>query len=50
MKARILWGKFIQHFEYVKNRCNRIHNRKNKNTDMERLGRQYCLLYFVYLI
>lgn len=42
--------KFIQQFEYVKNRYNRMHNHKKKNTDMESLGRQYCLLYFVYLI
>lgn len=34
---------------YLENTYNKIHNYINKNTDMERLGRQYCLLYFFYV-
>lgn len=56
MKARSIMEKTILQRnsydvsrEYLENRYNKIRNCKNKNTDMERLGRQYCLLYFVYL-
>ncbi|KZC09454.1 hypothetical protein WN55_00126 [Dufourea novaeangliae] len=35
---------------HIENRYDNIHNYINKNTDMERLGRQYCLLYLVYRI
>lgn len=55
MKARISWRKrfykeiYTKWFlDYLENRYDKIHNCLNENTDMERLGRQYCLLYLVY--